>query len=59
MVGPEEGVVPELLGRASHRELLVVRRPLLGLGEDPEVHARNVPSFPLELAQPPGWQLLE
>ncbi len=39
VVGAEERVETALLGRPRHPEQVVVGRPLLGLGEDPEVHA--------------------
>ena len=39
VVGAEEAVEAQLLGGAGHREEVVVGRTLLGLGEDPEVHA--------------------
>ena len=42
VVGAEVGVEAELLGEAGDRELVVVGRPFLGLGEDPEAHR---PSF--------------
>ena len=39
VVGAEVGVEAELLGEQRDRELVVVGRPLLGFGEDPEAHA--------------------
>ena len=44
VVGPEERREAALLGLPRHREQVVVRGALLGLGEDAEVHARTVPS---------------
>ena len=38
VVGAEEGVEAAVLGGPRHPEQVVVARPLLGLGEDPEVH---------------------
>jgi hypothetical protein len=46
VVRPEEGVEAVLLGGAGHAEQLLVRRPLLRLGEDPEVHDRTLGAVP-------------
>ncbi len=46
VVGPEERVETALLGRPRHPEQVVVGRPLLGLGEDPEVHAAEATVSP-------------
>ena len=41
VVGPEERVEAELLGRLGDREQLVVRRALLRFGEDSQLHRRG------------------
>ncbi len=38
VVGAEERVEPELLGELRHCEKIVVRRTLLGFGEDAQPH---------------------
>ncbi|GGC07692.1 hypothetical protein GCM10010972_21200 [Cellulomonas carbonis] len=43
MVGAEEGVEAQVLGRARHGEEVVVARALLRFGEDAEVHAPSLP----------------
>ena len=43
VVGPEVGVEAQLLGEECDRELVVVGRPLLGFGEDPEAHRSFLP----------------
>jgi hypothetical protein len=35
VIGPEEGIEAEFLGRAGNRQQRVVTGPLLGLREDP------------------------
>jgi hypothetical protein len=41
VVRAEEGVEAPVLGRAGDRQLIVVRRALLRLDHDPEVHGRQ------------------
>ena len=55
MVGAEERVEARLLGRRATREQVVVGRPLLGLGEDPQVHGPG--RYPSRVAGPPRRSL--
>ena len=60
VVGAEERAEPEPLGRLGHGEEVVVRRALLGLGEDPEVHAATLGAGSVGDAEPveePGEHL--
>ena len=52
VVGAEEGVEAELLGGSGDGEQVVVGGALLGLGEDPEVHAGTVRSGGVDRARP-------
>jgi hypothetical protein len=49
VVGPEEGVEPAVLRLTRHPQQLLVRRALLRLGEDAELHPSAIQDRPAEL----------